>query len=151
MASVSPAARLVADRLLSRGRAAVEAEGGSRDPLAVAEGVGRQLASTLSRWFGPYGYHALLTRALAEASRSHPSLEAVRVPGPADPTLVGLADAAATHGMDETMQGVITILATVVELLGRLIGDDLAMDLMDQAMPDATAADATDHLEERPS
>ena len=150
MAPLSPAALSAADRLLSRARAAANARAVSHDPLDVAEMVGRQLASTLSRWFGPYGYHALLSRALADAVRSHPSLAPVRVQGPTDPVLVRLADAAAANGIDATMGGVTTVLATIVELLGRLIGEDLAMNLMEQVMPEVTSGNESANLEERP-
>jgi hypothetical protein len=148
MAPLSPVALSAAHRLLSRGRAAAVAQEASHGPLAVAEMVGRQLATTLSRWFGPYGYHALLTRALADALRSHPALGAVRVKSPTDPAIVGLADASAAHGIDATMEGVTTLLATMVDLLGRLIGEDLAMNLMEQAVPDVTGRDAKANLEE---
>jgi hypothetical protein len=151
MAPLSPAARSVAIRLLARGRAAAEAQQASPDSLGVAEVVGRQLASTLSRWFGPYGYHALLTRALADALVTHPALGSVRVQTPTDPALVGLAEAASTLGVEATMEGVTTVLATIVELLGRLIGEDLAMNLMEQAVPDVTAGDANATAQERPS
>jgi hypothetical protein len=151
MAPLSPAARSAAIRLLARGRAAAEAQEGSPDPLAIAEMVGRQLASTLSRWFGPYGYHALLSRALAVALPTHPALGAVRVHSPTDPILVGLAEAATIHGTEATLEGVTTVLAAIAELLGRLIGDDLAMNLMEQAVPDVTSGGANVNAKERPS
>ena len=151
MAPISPAARSAAIRLLARGRAAAEAQQASRDSLGVAEMVGRQLASTLSRWFGPYGYHALLTRALADALVTHPELASVRVQTPADPTLVGLAESANAHGIEATMEGMTTVFATIVELLGRLIGEDLALNLMEQAVPDVTGGGANANAEERQS
>jgi hypothetical protein len=135
MASISPAARSAALRLLARERAA-KGLGTPADRLTIAEGVGRALATTLSRWFGPYGYHALLARALADALLTHPVLGSVRVQSPADPTLVGLADAATAHGIDATIEAVTAVLATTVDLLARLIGEELAMNLVEQAMPD---------------
>jgi hypothetical protein len=151
MAPLSPAARSAAIRLLERARTAAEAQQASRDPLGVAEMVGRQLASTLSRWFGPYGYHALLTRALADARVTHPELGSLRIETPADPTLVGLAEVAEAHGVDATIAGVTTVYAAIVELMGRLIGEDLAMNLMEQAVPGVTAGDANANVKEHPS
>lgn len=153
MAPHSPAARSAAIRLLARGHAAAKARETSRDPLAVAESVGVQLASTLSRWFGPYGYHALLTRALADALLTHPELADVRVENTSDPVLKGLAEVAAAHGVEATMEAVITLVAGIADLLGRLIGEDLAMNLMEQAVPDVSSGDANAKVnaEEHPS
>jgi hypothetical protein len=96
----------------------------------------RAMGSTLTRWFGPYGYHALLARALAESRRVHPALAAVSVQGPTDPRLEGIANAAARYGAAATVDAVTDVAASVVELLGRLIGEDMAATLIDAVAPE---------------
>ena len=138
MQPISPASRAVAQRLLAMASTSSDARDESLDPVAGADRVGRALATTLSRWFGPYGYHALLSRALAVARQTHPALAQVRVRGPADPTLEGLSDAARAHGQQESVAAFTSVLAAVTELLGRLIGEDMAVQLMEQAVREAT-------------
>jgi hypothetical protein len=141
----SAAARELAERLLASGGPRPPAEEGA-GPLAAAGRVDRHLAAELSRWFGPYGYHALLTRAIAQARTEHLALAMVRAGPPETPSIDGLADAAQAHGAPATLAGVTAVLATLIELLGRLIGADLAMTFIDRtivAMAPATAADAT--------
>lgn len=147
MASSSPAARSAAERLLARGRGA-KALSASGDSLTIAEDVVGALASTLSRWFGVHGYHALITRALADVRLTHPAIATIRVRSPAEPALVGLADAGAVHGIDATLEAVTTVLATIVDLLVRLIGEDLAMNLVEQVMPDVTRNERKAHVED---
>lgn len=134
MHPTSPASRAVAERLLALAGAPNDAQPATPDPVVGAERVERALAATLSRWFGPYGYHALLTRALAAARPAHPALAEVRVRSPADPTLDGLSDAARAYGGQEALAGFTSVLAAVTELLGRLIGEDMAVHLMEQAV-----------------
>lgn len=142
----SPAARVVAHRLLAgagvplgpgsdRPNAADPADSADpADPAADAERACRHLAAELSRWFGPFGVQALFTRALADARAGHPALAAVGVRGAGEPWLDGLPDAARAHGARAATEGVVTILAALIDLLGRLIGEDMAVNLVSQAM-----------------
>ena len=133
MPPTSPAANAAARRLLSAA-SAPPASGDARDPVAAADRVSADLADALARWFGPYGYHALLTRALAEARAEHPVLESVRIRTPLLPGLDGLADAAQTHGAAAVADGVVGLLAAVIDLLGRMIGEDMALPLVERSM-----------------
>lgn len=147
MAPNPPAARALARKLLASATPAPP--GDPESALAAVSRVVRRLATELSRWFGPYGHHALLTRALVEARGDHPVLRSVLVGEPAEPYLVGLADAARAHGIDATLDGVEAVLAAFVDLLGRLIGEDLALAFVDRitlavATDAADAATATD-------
>ena len=143
----SPTVQALARRLLERA-GTTAAGSGAPDPVAAAELVTRALAAELSRWFGPYAYHALLMRALARARVDHPVLAAVRVRAQLEPDLDGLADGARTHGADAMTEGVVTVLTTLVQLLGRVIGEDMAVRLVDQAAPGA-APGAIDTPNER--
>lgn len=126
--------RELAGRLLATGSQVAARSDEAQSQLPAAARVGRHLAVELSRWFGPYGYHALLTRALARARREHSVLEAVHVGPPSAPYLNGLEDAAQAHGVAATTAGVQAVLAALIDLLGRLIGDDLAVMLIDQTI-----------------
>ena len=154
----SSAARTVAQRLIARADPPTVpgGEGVSADvpraaaQVAAADRVCRVVADELSRWFGQYGVHALLTRALAEARASHPALATVRVRAPGEPCLEGLADAERAHGAGATSEGVTALLAALIDLLGRLIGEDMAVNLVSEVMVlpalDAAAA-AKSHVE----
>lgn len=142
----SPAATAVARRLLARAAAPAsdgsETSGASHDPLddrvAVAVLALARVAEILARWFGPHGYHALLTRALAQARAAHPALAAVRICAPLTPLLDGLPEAAQAHGASVVTAGVAAVIAGVVDLLGRVIGDDMARHLLEAPMDRAT-------------
>lgn len=111
--------------------------------IASAERIGSCVPDGLARWFGPYGSLALVTRALASAEASHPALGAVRVSSSPAPRLIGVSESAQRHGAAVTADAVITLLATLYELLGRLIGDDMALVLLGQCVaPSASQSQA---------
>ncbi len=113
------------------------------DPVAAAERVLADLADTLAPWFGVYGYRALLTRSLVLAQAEHPVLASVRVRAPTAVVLDGLAEAAEAHGPEVLVDGVAALVAAVTALLGRVIGDDMALNLVEGSMggPVPTAPD----------
>jgi hypothetical protein len=134
MPLLSPASRAAAQRLVAR--ASESGDAGASDTVAHADRVYRAMGSTLTRWFGPYGYHALLARALAETRPAHPALAAASVKGATDPRLEGIANAATEYGVDATVDAMTDVAAAVVELLGRLIGEDMAARLIDAVVPE---------------
>lgn len=146
MPSSSPAAQALARRLLARAGTATAPEAtpaanpkadrveaaAPADPVAAAERAARELAQELARSLGPYGVHALLTRALAQARGDHPALAAVRVRAPDAFGLEGLAAATQPHGAGAVTAGVAAVLAALIDLLGYVIGDDMAVNLVSQ-------------------
>lgn len=112
----------------------------ARDAVATAACVVEDLAHALARWFGPYGTHALLTRALTQARRDHPVLAAVRLGAPLAPVLDGVDDAARAHGAAAVTEGVTALLAAAIGLLGRMTGEDMALHLVERRMEDLTSA-----------
>ena len=86
----------------------------------------------LSRWFGPFGSHALVMRALAGVRGDHPVLANVTLSD--GPDIVGLADAAAQHGDAAAVDAIVAATARLSDLLARLIGDDLAISLLEQSI-----------------
>ena len=100
--------------------------------LATSERLYREL----SRWVGSVGCHALFTRALADARVSHPLLTGVRVQEGDQPSFEGTAEIIDAHGASATAEALEAMLVTLVEILGRLIGDDMAMKLILQSLPE---------------
>lgn len=122
-------AHAVAHQILAREIAAVGASS-AVDTAHAAERAFQGVSGNLTRWVGPDATHALFARALVLAQRQSPALHAV--PPPTRSAL--LLDAVAAHGGPHDNTAVIDatgmILTTLIELLGRLIGDDLAVRLV---------------------
>lgn len=110
--------------------------------VAAAHTAGERLYRELARWLGATGCHALLTRALADARVEHPALAEIRVEHRSAPTLEGVADSVRAHGAAAVAAGLESLLVTLLELLGRLIGDDMAARLVE-----ASAANHSRHDE----
>jgi len=134
MPPISPVSRAAAQRLFAHARESTD--GGAPDLATSADRMYRAMGTTLTRWFGPYGYQALLARALADSRAAHPALEEVSVKGPSDARLVGIANAAAKYGAAATGDAMIDVVASVIGLLGRLIGEDMAAKLIDAVVPE---------------
>ncbi len=92
----------------------------------------------LSRWVGPDGCHALFQRALSQARPEHPALEPIQLHARSDPYIEGVAEAIMAHGDPAAADALESMLASLVEILGRLTGDDIAMKLIERSL---TAAD----------
>jgi hypothetical protein len=120
-----------------------------------AGGAGRQTAAhaaaaacdglyrDLSRWVGRDGCHALFTRARAEALTEHPALAQVQLGAQSELYVEGVAEAISAHGDDATARAIETMLLRVVELLSRLIGDDMATKLIGRSVAASGPDDAT--------
>jgi hypothetical protein len=93
------------------------------------------VSDELARWIGSDGCRALFARALAtaQAGGDHPALEMVRVSAGSTYCLDGLTDSAARFGVPAATDGAAAVLAALIELLGHLIGDDMALNLLEQS------------------
>jgi len=91
----------------------------------------------LSRWVGADGCHALFTRALAETRPEYPALEKIRLHPKSESYVDGIADSIMAYGDPETAKALESVLVRLVELLGRLIGDDMAGKLIDRTFGDS--------------
>ncbi len=112
---------------------------------AVAMRLLNDLEVALSRWIGAEGYRALLLNAARQTLPAHPALNAVlTVDGfrPATPR-----NAAATT--DALASGVVALLEVLMELLGRIIGDEMAVRLVDQAGAPHLSSEIARHREQR--
>ena len=105
------------------------------DTTAAADRVCRRVSDDLARWVGTDGCRALFARALAaaQAGGRYPVLETVRISGGSVYCLDGLTEGALRHGAAAATEGAAAVLAALIELLGRLIGEDMALDLLEQS------------------
>jgi len=106
----------------------------SGESTAAAERLIERVYAALARTFGAYGAQALLVRAIGRAGTDHPVLALVTVNAEPTSPMHGLAEAANVHGMQATSDGVVALLTALVQGLGRLIGDDLAVNLLEQTI-----------------
>ena len=103
----------------------------------------------LSRWVGRDGCHALFARALSEARTDDSALEGIHLRAGSDPYVDGTAETITAYGDAATAEGLESMLVRLVELLGRLIGDDMAVKLIEQSLAPSHGSDgAADKREE---
>ena len=135
MAPETPTVRQLTRRLLDRaGRTDDAADAGATAALDACERVNRELC----RWVGTNGCSALLARALTDARAGHPVLEEIRIADRSGPALEGVPECVRKHGAAATAAGLEMLLVTLLALLGRLIGDDMVMRLVEQVAEDRT-------------
>jgi hypothetical protein len=122
----SPAASEVARRLWER------AADGASAPEQLATAADRmctELRVGLGRWIGTEGYQALVDRALVQTRKQHPALDGFSCLGGDEP---GTAAAVGKHGTSQVAEGLVATVAAVIELLGRIIGAEMAVRLVEQ-------------------
>jgi hypothetical protein len=126
-----PLAQQIVRRLIdSRRSERPGADSAARTTAAACDHLYRELA----RWVGTDGCHALFTRALAQARTEHPALGQIQLRSRSDPYIDGLAETITAHGDAATAEALEPMLVRLVELLGRLIGDDMAMKLIERSL-----------------
>jgi hypothetical protein len=103
-------------------------------PARAAAAACDHLYRELSRWVGSDGCHALFTRALAEVRIQHPALESVQLHARSDPYTDGVAEAIIAHGDPATAAGLEALLVRLIEILGRLIGEDMSTILIERSL-----------------
>jgi hypothetical protein len=127
----SPAAQEIVRRLISsRAPNTMRGDTAARAAAAACNNLYREL----SRWVGPDGCHALFARALAETRPQYPALEKIQLRPRSEPYIEGIADSIMARGDPETAEALESMLIRLVELLGRLIGDDMAMKLIERSL-----------------
>ncbi len=116
----------MADRELAAG---VNGSNRAPDAAAAAEDLYRLLAG----WIGSDGCHALFARARAEAEVNHPSLGALQIHARAQPYVTGVVDSVGKYGDAATADAIQSMIAGTIEILGRLIGVDMATNLIERS------------------
>ena len=109
---------------------------------AAAERVCRKLSGRLSRSISPAGSQAILSRALHLARADSPFLEGVRAGRPPEACLAELGEHVQGIDIIDVRKGLLGVLATVLDLLGRFIGEDLMLRLVREVWPDLPASDS---------
>jgi hypothetical protein len=108
------------------------AAGDSNSPdeiAAAAESISIQLRAGLGRWIGAMGYRALLDRALVLARAEHTALGGLSCYGGDEAMIAATVRA---HGAAEVAAGMVGLVSKLAELLGRIIGDEMALRLVEQ-------------------
>jgi hypothetical protein len=127
-------ARQIAQRLINGRRSD---RTGSETAARAAAAACDHLYRELSRWVGPDGCHALFTRALAQARIEHPQLAQIQLHAQSEPYVDGVAETIMAHGDAATAESLEAMLVRLVELLGRLIGDDMATKLIERNLAES--------------
>lgn len=126
----SSASVQIARRLLAR-----EAPPGRKaEPEAVSAALERtcmRVSANLRDAMGDDGLTALLARALARTERDHPALQSIRRSDNGGIQLDGLAASIETHGERPVTAAIEALLAALIDVLSRLIGEDMAIRLVD--------------------
>jgi hypothetical protein len=95
----------------------------------------------LTRTIGVSGSETLLLRALARTQTQYPLLTKVRIGRLATPDLDGVTAMVQAHGAPEVAAALEAVLETLLDLLGRLIGEDMVVRLVEQSAPIVTQDD----------
>jgi hypothetical protein len=129
-----PAAVRIARRVM--GREAVRDAGAS--PAAIASALQRvfgRLSYNLRDAMGPDGYDALLLRALARAKRAHPALAMAGALNEREMHTDKMLAIIEAHGADVATDAMEALLVAFIDILSRLIGEDMAIRLIDPDVP----------------
>lgn len=129
--------RSLAGRVIDAGRSQSTSAENESGAAAAACGY---LYAELSRWIGAEGCHALFERALADARKESQPMRSIQLSARAVPYVQGIETGVAAHGDAETAAGVELLLMRLLELLRRLIGDDMAMKLIEPVLGKAEAS-----------
>jgi hypothetical protein len=122
----------MARRLLAR-ETSVAAE-----PAMVAAALQRvflRVSANLRDSVGDDGCDALLARAFARAELDYPVLNDIRNLNNGTFHLGGVVVSVEAHGVAPVTAAVEALLAALLDVLGRLIGEDMAMRLLDHDLP----------------
>jgi hypothetical protein len=140
MMAHSPAAQELARRLLARETST------AGEPAMIAAALQRALvrvSANLCDSLGDDGHSALLGRALARTESDHPALKDLRKLNHGGINLDGIVASVEARGVAPVTAAVEALLAALVDVLGRLIGEDMAMRLLDHDLPGPSADGGT--------
>ncbi len=131
MATAPVTARELAKRLVDRETNTADAKTTRASAAALA---GEGLYRALSRWIGSDGCHALFTRARAQEQPGNRALESLQLSPRHDPYIIGVAESIGEYGDDATADAIESMIVGMIELLGRLIGVDMATSLIERSL-----------------
>ena len=117
---------------LARRLLAPELTLGTADPEVAAVGLRRtceRISVTLRNALGVDGSSALFHRALMRTEAAHPSLAGLRGSDDRHIAFEGLAASVDAHGIGAVSAGVEALLAALIDILVRLIGEEMTIRL----------------------
>jgi hypothetical protein len=94
-----------------------------------------RVTGNLRDMLGVDGCAALLTRCLARTDQQHPALATVWRQDGREIHLDGVADAVEKHGEAAVTAGIEALMTALLDLLGRFIGADMAIRIIDLGAP----------------
>jgi hypothetical protein len=127
----SPARKLARRLIEARRSGGSDSESPARAAAAAADGLYRDL----SRWVGIDGCYALFSRSLSEARSDFPALAQIEIQARSQPHVDAVAETIMARGDPATAEALEFMIERLVELLGRLIGDDMATKLIERSLP----------------
>jgi hypothetical protein len=135
--------RELAQRLLARESVADRGADSTSDRVSAAERAFERLNAHLQKTIGATGFRMLLRRAVERSRSEHPLLASL--PSLTDSELpVGeLARGAHVGNPEEVEEALVVLLTTFISLLGRFVGDGLAMRLVEESWPERSGGDPT--------
>jgi hypothetical protein len=128
--SSSSTAVELARRMIARDAAHADAAE-ARDIALALQRTCRHVSETLRDSLGDDGCNALLSRALARTEAHHPALKLIRRQDERGIHLDGVVAAAETAGSAQATAAVEALLGALMDVLGKLIGEDMAIRIMD--------------------
>jgi hypothetical protein len=100
-----------------------------------------RMQSNLSRWFGADGFHALLVRTVERTRAVYPVLSLAYPIGVVDITLsVDVLQANPAPTYEAASEASVAAIAGFIALLTRLVGDDMAVQLIEEVWPNSPPA-----------
>lgn len=100
------------------------------DGAAVVARICERLGTGLARWIGRDGYRELLRRALAEHRDLHPDFAMLACDGNDG---ARIAEAVDRNGAEPSLAALESLIGILINLLGRLVGEAMAIQLIEQA------------------
>ena len=118
----------------------------AREAAQVGDGAPAKVGAALTRTclhvsenlrdtLGDAGWAALLARALARTEADHPALKGIRRQNEDDIDVDSVVAAVEVHGVASSTAAFEALLAALIEILSRLIGEDMAIRLLDRDAP----------------
>jgi hypothetical protein len=127
------ARRILRRDALGSGQAA---EGGTPETAIIAlQRSFSRVTDDLRDAMGDAGCAALLDRALAHTKRAHPVVKDLRWRPGEGIALAGIATNAGAHGIESVTAAMEALITALVDILSRLIGDDMVLRLLDHDDP----------------
>jgi hypothetical protein len=123
----------VARRILMRNAPAIR-QGTPESAALALQGSCTRFTDTLCDSMGEAGCAALLARAFARTQEAHPLLRSMRGPdvnSAASARLDGIVASVQSHGVEAVTAALEALLTAVIEILIRLIGEEMTIRLID--------------------